>query len=145
MPDGFTWENRLTWSDVYATGNEKVDEQHRTIFNITNTFIDAHLRGESKKILGEMLDFLIQYTVEHFAYEQKLMVETDYFDYENHKKYHEDFKAAVNKLKKEFDESGASDELTRILCDTIIKWIVQHIQHEDFKFVKQLRKERKNP
>ena len=81
MPDEFIWENRLAWSDVYATGNEIVDEQHKTIFNITNSFIDAHLKGESKEILGEMLDFLIQYTTEHFAYEQELMIETNYYDY----------------------------------------------------------------
>ena len=132
------WE--FTWSDAYATGNKTVDEQHKTIFYIANTFIDAHLKGESKEILEEMLNFLVRYTTEHFLYEQELMIKTNYNDYENHKKYHDNFKLIIEKLKKEYDEGGASDELAKTLCSTIIKWLIQHIQREDFKFVKQYGK-----
>jgi len=106
MENTAQWENRITWSDELATGNEKIDEQHKTIFKITNSFIEKYIQGESKASLGEMLDFLINYTVEHFNYEEELMTEHDYPAYEYHKKCHDDFKITVGDLKKDFEIRG---------------------------------------
>ena len=141
MKNKNTWENRLSWSDELTTGNEEIDEQHKTIFNITNIFIDAYLKNEGKEILGDMLVFLIGYAVDHFVYEEKLMLETNYPNYERHKKSHEDFKIGINELKDEFDSCGASDDLAKNLSGTVIRWLVTHIQHEDFKIAKHIRKE----
>ena len=140
MDKNYDWETRIIWTDELATGNEKIDEQHKKILNITNVFIDTCLKGEGKKVLGEMLDFLIDYTVEHFAYEEKLMTEYNYPEYKKHKKLHDNFKITVIELKKQFDESGASDELNKNLSITVIKWLIGHIKFEDFKIARYIRK-----
>ena len=140
MDNNYDWETRIIWTDELATGNEKIDEQHKKILNITNVFIDTCLKGEGKKVLGEMLDFLIEYTVEHFEYEEKLMAEYDYPEYKKHKKLHDNFKITVIELKKEFDNSGASDELNKNLSITVIKWLIGHIKFEDFKISRYIRK-----
>ena len=140
MDKNYDWETRIIWTDELATGNEKIDEQHKKILNITNVFIDTCLKGEGKKVLGEMLDFLIDYTVEHFTYEEKLMTEYNYPEYKKHKKLHDNFKITVIELKKQFDESGASDELNKNLSITVIKWLIGHIKFEDFKIARYIRK-----
>jgi len=138
------WENRLTWTEDLITGNELIDEQHKTIFNITNVFIDTCLKGEGKKVLEEMLEFLIEYTVNHFKYEEKLMIEHNYPEYDKHKMNHDEFKVTVTELKKEFDHSGVSDELNRSLSGTIVRWLIKHIKFDDVKIAKFIRKEKQN-
>ena len=137
-----SWETRITWTDELATGNEIIDEQHKIIINITNAFIDACLKNESKKILGEMIDYLIWYTADHFGCEEKLMLEYDYPEYDKNKQLHEEFTNTVNEFKKEFDENGESDELNKSLSGTIVRWLVGHIKYEDVKVANHVRKEK---
>jgi len=134
------WENRITWSGELITGNDKIDEQHKKIITVANVFIEACLKKECNQLLSEMLSFLIDYTVEHFDYEEKLMIEYNFSEYENHKNFHEEFKITVNKLKTDFDSKSESYELSKNLSDIIVKWLIKHIKHEDLKIAKHIRK-----
>ena len=137
-------ESKIKWSDELNTGNEIIDTQHLKIFKITNNFIEAYLQENSKEILGDMLDFLIEYTIEHFLYEEKLMIEYNYPKFEYHKKCHEDFKDIVGEFKSEFEIQGATENLNKKLSGIIVRWLIIHIKHEDFKIAKYIRGESKD-
>jgi len=133
-------EIRITWSKGLATGDEIIDEQHKKIFYITDAFLQSCLKGEENKIIEEMLDFLINYTVEHFEYEEKLMIEYKYPDFEKHKKYHDQFKITVTEFKNDFEINGSTDKLNKNLRNAVVKWLIKHIKHEDFKIAQYIRK-----
>jgi hemerythrin len=134
------WKNGIAWSDKLITENNIIDEQHKTIFKLTSDLIEAHIKGEGKEILGKMLDFLANYVIEHFGYEEKLMIEYIYPKYEYHKKFHDDFKLTVFELKDDYDTRGASDELTKTLSGTVVRWLIRHISREDTKIANYVRK-----
>jgi len=134
----YDWKNGLAWPGKLRTGNEKIDGQHKMIFQLISDLVDARIIGESKEIFGEKLVFLVNYTVDHFYHEEKLMIEINYPNYKNHKKLHDDFKITVLKLKGEFDSGGASNELVKSLENAVIRWVIKHIQYEDMNIVSYL-------
>jgi len=138
--DNTNWKNGIAWSDKLITGNDIIDEQHKTIFKLTSDLVDALMKDEAKKILGDMLEFMANYTIEHFGYEEKLMIEYIYPNYENHKKLHDDFRIVVFELKNDYEIRGASDELVKVLSGTVVRWLVKHISHEDVKIAKHIYK-----
>jgi len=142
--ENIEWKNGIAWSDKLITGNKTIDEQHKTIFKLTSDLVDAQINNESKIILGQMLDFLANYVVEHFEYEEQLMIEYFYPEYEYHKKFHDDFTIDVLELKMNYDKFGASDELVKALGGTVIRWLIKHISQEDSKIARYVREKSKN-
>lgn len=61
---------RYVWEDTYATGNEKIDDQHRTIFDAANVLFDAVKKSREGEILDQAFDLLLQYTNTHFNDEE---------------------------------------------------------------------------
>jgi len=128
-----TWRYGLIWNKDLNTGNEKIDEQHKTLFNLVSDLIEANEKGESKIKASERLIFLAKYAVDHFLYEEKLMLETAYFGYGEHKKMHDDFKVTVNDLIDNYIANGTSDELAQTIDEVVISWLLSHIFREDKK------------
>ncbi len=87
------------WKDNFSVNIKIIDEQHQELFRIGNALysiisikdgVDRY--DEIMKILYEMRD----YAIYHFDYEEKLMKENGYLDFENHKRQHNGF---INKVK----------------------------------------------
>ena len=136
------WKNGIAWPDKLNTGNEIIDGQHRTLFIFISDLIDAHIKRETKEKFSDMLKVLVNYTAEHFGYEEKLMTEIKYpaHEYQNHKNLHDDFKGDVKKLQTDYENQGTSDELVKILENIVINWVIQHIQREDVKIAEFMRR-----
>jgi len=130
-----SWKNGLAWSEKLNTGDEIIDGQHKTIFKLISDLVEAQIKNESKDKLGETLDFLANYTVEHFEYEEKFMREINYPDYVNHKKLHKDFKITIDEVQDNYKKQGSSSKLMNILDKIVVMWVIQHIQREDVKIV----------
>ena len=139
-----SWKYGIAWDDNLNTGNDKVDEQHKTLYQLTSDLIESSMKGESKEKIGERLDFLANYTIDHFAYEEKLMLGTDYPDFAAHEKKHCDFKSAVTELIDDYKTRGSTDELSKNLENTVVKWLVRHIQGEDIKIAAHVREKNKH-
>lgn len=125
------------WRDEYRTGNAQVDEQHIMLFRIVNSLHDAMLRGEGRSVLRRTLDDLITYTLEHFAIEEKLMLEHHYPDYPEHKARHEELKAKVSVLLEKFDHENCF--LTLEVSHFLTDWLIHHIKGSDQKMIKFFR------
>lgn len=108
-----------------------IDAQHKRFFELfvkTSGEFENKEPEELNKLLGELEDY-IQY---HFQEEEKLMKESGYEGYENHKKQHELF---INRINEMWNEH---DYLNPMLFDKIRtfikKWFVSHILHKDFDY-----------
>ena len=79
----------IEWQEELATGIEHVDSQHKGIFARFESFSTACYAGYATEDLIKLMDFLKDYTHNHFCDEEKSMQGVEYPDLciqqENHK------------------------------------------------------------
>jgi len=126
-------EGSFKWDNYYLLGDEVVDEQHHKLLDMVNSLIESCENGTDKEKLKDTLDFLVNYAIEHFTYEETLQLKYNYPEYEKHKKMHAEFKMVVAGLIQEFNKTGSSSELSKDINKFILKWLIKHILHEDKK------------
>ena len=129
----------LAWSEEFELGYEKVDDQHRRMFELVRNLVKACTEGYDKKVLSETLDFLLLYTIQHFKDEEELMLLHDYPEYEQHKQMHEDFQNVVYDKVREYVKNGSTEELSTRVNRIVVRWLINHIQREDRKIADYLR------
>ena len=137
--DQFPDDGPLTWKKEYDTGIEIVDEQHKALVKTTNKLLNAIEQDAANEVIEEILNFLANYTVEHFSTEETYMQEYNYPGYEHHKKVHDEF---VNKVKgyiEVFKKTGITDEFVDTLQREVVEWLIAHILGEDAKMGRFLR------
>jgi hemerythrin len=127
------------WDKSLETGNRIIDAQHQQLFVALNAFIRTCESGHGKEELKKSLDFLTDYTIKHFFDEEQLQHQYRYPDFENHKKYHEEFKKVVRGFSVELIMKGASDSLIKNVQTTIGGWLVTHIKGQDMKVAAHIR------
>jgi len=123
----------IAWSEEYELGNDFVDSQHKKLFELVNNIGKHFNDGRDINKLSETLDFLLQYTVQHFSDEEALQVKFNFPEYEYHKKLHEEFETIVSEKAAEFKEKGSTKNLKDTVNDFVITWLVNHILKEDMK------------
>ena len=130
----------IAWSDDYKLGNGKVDAQHRRLFELVSDLVGSCVEGSGEEKVKEALDFLVDYTIQHFIDEEALQLEYGYPEYESHRQLHEEFKGTVGAMISEYENTGSSQELGDNVNKTIVRWLINHIQREDKKIADHIRK-----
>ena len=123
----------IAWSEEYELGNDFVDSQHKRLFELVNNIGKTCNEGGDIDTLGETLDFLLQYTVQHFNDEESLQVKYNFPEYEYHKKLHKEFEDTISEKVSEFKEKGSTNDLLDTVNMFVIEWLVNHILKEDMK------------
>ena len=129
----------LAWKDEFNLGHDWVDMQHRRLFELVSGLVESCADGSDIIKLKGTLDFLVNYTVQHFDDEEALQLKYNYPGYEEHKRLHEDFKVAVGRLVDKFSENGSSAELSGDVNKIVVRWLINHIQREDKKIGEHIR------
>jgi hemerythrin-like metal-binding protein len=122
----------LTWNDSFSVGVKTIDQQHSGLFAIVNELHTAMMTGKAKNVLGALLDKLVKYTVEHFAYEERMMEAAKYPNLVTHRAHHTDLTKQVGDFMARYKrgDGALNIELLRFLSD----WLTKHIQHEDKEY-----------
>jgi len=123
----------ITWTkDQFGVGVDFADDQHKVLFDLLNTLHESSAQGDRKKI-GDDLDALIDYVVDHFKNEEVEMKERGYENYESHKALHDDLieKCAAVQTKFHSGEDIALQETTQLIKD----WLDGHIPTHDRAYV----------
>jgi len=131
----------IAWSEDYNLGNDFVDSQHKRLFELVRSIGKSCLEGEDINKLSETLDFLLQYTVQHFHDEESLQLKYNFPEYEYHKKLHEEFEATVSEKVSEFKEKGSTKDLSDAVNNFVITWLENHIIMEDMKIKAYIKDE----
>ncbi len=129
----------IAWSADLVTGDERVDEQHRRIFELLNNLIAACADGSDSTRLSETLNFLVEYAVKHFTDEELLQMQYNFPEYQKHKQMHDTLTAQVVELVKRYEASGSSAELSMDVNRVLVSWLVSHIIKEDKKIAKHIK------
>ena len=64
----------IEWNEKYSVHIEEIDSQHKKIFSIINRLHSALKARKGKKVIGNLLDELVDYTYYHFATEENISV-----------------------------------------------------------------------
>jgi hemerythrin len=115
----------MEWTEEqYGTTVPVCDDQHKELFNRVNALNDAVSKGVRDDI-GNTLDHLIGYVVEHFESEERLMEERGYEGLAAHRKEHSQLVDTCTDLQGKFHAGDADIEDETM---TFIKnWLDHHI------------------
>jgi hemerythrin-like metal-binding protein len=129
----------IEWDESLSVGIELIDEQHKMLIERTNAIAEAvDMKRGLEKII-QTLNFMIEYTEFHFSAEEKVMMDNDYPKYTDHRKLHEDFKTRLNQMVQDFEEEGATSDLSEEITSYLTSWLVNHIKGIDTELGKILR------
>jgi hemerythrin-like metal-binding protein len=118
------------WDKTFAVGHELIDDQHRQLFTALNNIVRACVKG-NRTDFNEYVQFLRNYVDKHFSDEQEIHRNTGFPDYPNHKKIHDDFKAAVVNHTAQWLATGPTEEVLNQVRVEVGGWLINHIKAQD--------------
>ena len=121
----------VRFTNDLLTGNDQIDNQHKEWFIKLDNFWRAAREGKGKDKVIDSLIFLKDYVQIHFRDEEKLQQESTYPKYESHKAMHEYYIEQVDILLDLLQERGADFSLSVDTLNTMLEWVVTHIQKVD--------------
>ena len=124
----------IEWSPKLAIGVEVIDGQHQQWIQRFNNVAAAIAAQEGPVQIGKTLDFLISYTQQHFATEEKIMTAAGYPDLPAHLAQHRELTQTLQDLLRDFEEEGATQKLADTVGSYLRNWLINHIQKTDRKF-----------
>lgn len=125
----FRLSKALEWDESFSTGIRTFDEQHKTLFRMVNDLHDAMQQKRTKEAIGQILKGLADYTVNHFADEEKAFAQAHYPDEQQHKRLHKDLVDQVVALIGKF-QSGETI-LSQEVIEFLQGWLINHIKGQD--------------
>lgn len=129
----------IEWREELATGIEAVDEQHKGIFARFAAFSTACEGSCAKEEILNLLDYLEEYTRDHFRDEEAALQEADYPGLAIQKENHAIFMREIAELKGRVGASGAEMPEILELKRLLIRWLIQHIRNLDMAYVDFLK------
>ncbi len=125
----------IDWSDDYSVGIADYDDQHKRIFKFINDLHAAMKKGSSNQALENILNGLTEFTVTHFANEEREMMKCGYPGFEDHKQKHEELLAEVTRYVERFK---AGEAISVDLLGFLIDWLKNHIHGADKRYTQDL-------
>lgn len=126
-------EDPCAFTEEYLTGIPLIDEEHRTLFEITGHVVNMIREGiidsdipEILKILGELRD----YTHKHFTDEEAYMARIHYDGLESQQRAHAAFIAELDDIDSE-QIRQQPEEYLRSLIEFLLGWLINHILKTD--------------
>jgi len=109
----------INWNDSYSVKVKVIDVQHKKIVDIINELHDKMKEGKGKEVVGKLLNQLLDYTVLHFAFEEKLLNTNNYPDSKTHIKLHSDLIEEVKAFRKKYESGSAMLSLELLLKEVV--------------------------
>jgi hemerythrin len=125
----------LTWTDDLNTGIAEIDAQNRRLGEFINILDHARQTGDREQ-LGYVLEQLLDFAVNNFLFEEKLMEEAAYEFRSAHERVHEIF---AKKLAEFRGHYANGIDVTEDLLTMLKNWVDNHIRHEDKRYAESVQ------
>lgn len=119
----------LKWEDRYIVGIKSIDDQHKKLIQMMIDLWDAIESGKGRSVISQVLQDLLDYTRTHFVDEEKLMIQNNFPDYDQHKADHDRFVNEVMNAAKDYVEKRAVP--TQKILTFLAHWLIEHIMGYD--------------
>ncbi len=123
----------IVWTPDLSVGVKHIDDQHKIWFEKANSLFQAGKERRAKDYINTMLDFLDEYTKQHFKDEEAYMEEIGYPEIEAQKRAHASFINELSKLKSDYNKAGGNLLVILNANKMIIDWLTNHIRIMDKK------------
>jgi hemerythrin len=123
----------IVWTSNLSVGVKHIDDQHKIWFEKANELFEAGKEGRAKNHIKTMLDFLDEYTKQHFKDEEVYMEKIRYPEIDAQKGAHASFVNDLAKLKNDYDNSGGNILVILNANKMVINWLTNHIKTMDKK------------
>lgn len=123
---------KVIWDETFSVGVEILDEQHKKLFKMLNTMIEAENTNVNSEIISTVLTEMRQYASEHFTLEEKYMLEYGYLDYDSHKAQHKEFIKKVSMLC--IETMQQSKTVPTEILEYLKLWWTTHILKTDMQY-----------
>lgn len=115
----------IVWEDKYCLQIADIDHQHERLFALFNELYDAMQQGRGPEVIDKVLTSVIDYTVYHFACEEKLMHEAGYAHEAAHKAEHQKLTQQAKELSQKLRDGG--NDVTMATLKLLGDWLARHI------------------
>ena len=136
--DGGRTDELIVWNNSVSVGHGMIDQEHQKLIQIINGLYTAVCSKADAETVGAGYKEMKDYTDYHFDHEEKMMIESNYPDYEMHKRQHENFAERLEELYQNYlsgrDASGSE------LLNLLGSWWTTHITTSDIKLANYARK-----
>jgi hemerythrin len=128
----------IEWTAEWELNIPEIDEQHKRIVDYINELHLAIKYQDQEQVLV-VAERVVEYTYEHFEYEEGLLEKSGYEMLDAHIATHERFKKKALEMK----NSIAGDDIyteARKMRSELTLWLLNHIKREDSNYVKNVEK-----
>jgi hemerythrin len=124
----------ISWSSRYSVGIKEIDDQHKALLDLINNLYHSTTGNEEKHRahFREVIAQSVSYIKNHFSFEEKYMLATNFPEYQAHNQMHKEFILKVVAADKDF-EAGKRLVLVNFL-KFLRDWVLSHIAVEDMKY-----------
>ncbi len=134
---------QIIWTEKLKTGIVQIDDQHQSIIILINKLIEIEFNHILEKIETDaILTELIEYSINHFKEEERLMQEIEYPLLEEHQGEHYIFKYKIAMFCKSASDSNKT--ITQEMLLFLKNWFINHITNSDMKINTHLQSHPKN-
>lgn len=123
---------KLEWDELFATGIDRFDDQHKVLFGFINVLRSNTLGKRNQEVVNEVVDSLLSYTMTHFLEEEVILCRLEYPGFADHKAEHDQFLMAVRDLYIRFKAGkGESRIIAAEIITVVSEWLQGHILVKD--------------
>lgn len=123
------------WSEDLNTGIAEIDGQNRRLGDFINLLDEGVKTGDREKT-GWVLEELLDFAVNNFLFEEKLMEEAGYEFRSAHERVHELF---IKKLAELRGRYANGDDVAQELLSMLKSWVENHVKREDKDYVASIQ------
>lgn len=120
------------WSDQYSIGVPLIDADHQLLVALLTQLSEACEEGQSREVIGSILNVLIEYTIHHFRREEQMMSRGGYPELAEHQDDHRRLVAEAERFQAEWI-AGRHDAVED-LSDFLSAWLQGHILAVDIRY-----------
>ncbi|EGD46476.1 hemerythrin-like metal-binding protein [Ruminiclostridium papyrosolvens DSM 2782] len=127
----------IEWRDEFILGIEKIDEQHKKLFQIASEIyavMKNQLITDKYDEIVHLITELKDYTIFHFTYEEEYMHSIGYRKLLSHKVEHHDFIEKISNTDYSRIDKDQDQYLMELL-DFTVEWIANHIMKTDRAYI----------
>ncbi len=124
----------LHWTDDLAVGHPTIDNDHKKLIEIINTFLDQSHSADNATLMNNTLKSLLNYGVGHFEREEQIQRETNYPYTAMHNREHKVLIAQIKDMANVYfiEKSRPLNTASIHELNNLLKiWLIDHIKKCD--------------
>lgn len=124
----------------FQLGIDSIDDQHRQLIEMINDLSRHMSLGDSRPVLGSLLEKLYAFALSHYAYEESLMEQTGYPSLEEHRQEHRNYMDRLVDLFHRWADGSGGFLIAVDVHDLLELWASEHITESDRLYVQHFKK-----